>query len=390
MFDSLLSYRKENSSLLKKQIIEGSIAHSLLFSGPVFSGKMSLAIETARTLSCAQEGLESCNCSSCKSFKYLSVPNMIILSDRDHEVRINAFLAMFEEMQSERSKRMLINSIRIALMGYHEAFVDKQDTKNSALFALANDIDILLIDLEQAVIEQSGGIIKELKKTLTPLLQAKRPAVSIDNVRGSAKWTANTAFAQQKRFIILENIENSTIGANNSLLKLLEEPPADTYIILLSSHPKRLLPTILSRVQHHEMKPITIEEKKAIFSNVLYADATHYQSIEEFIYLKGGIPLKELDQGADVFISSVRDATPIESLQLSSIINLVDTPFALSYFFEKIHRALQEYISNQSISIKRVKIIEDEMRQSASKARVYNQQSSVLLETLYYRLVRIV
>ncbi len=241
MFDSLLSYRKENASTLKSQVKQHMISHSMLFSGPPYSGKMSLAIELARVISCLKDGDELCNCSSCKSFYYMSMPNVIILSSRDHEVRIKAAISLYEQMNTKSSKRNLIGQIRIALMAYHEAFVEKQDTKNSAIFALANDIDTLLIDFEQSDFKEESALINQLKKLLSSLLQNKRPTVSIDNVRGSAKWTTNTGFIQQKRFILLENIEQSTIGANNSLLKLLEEPPADTYIILLSEHPKRFI-----------------------------------------------------------------------------------------------------------------------------------------------------
>lgn len=36
---------------------------------------------------------------------------------------------------------------------------------------------------------------------------------------------------------------------SNRLLKILEEPPADTYIILVAEDTERLLPTIMSRCQ---------------------------------------------------------------------------------------------------------------------------------------------
>ena len=390
MFDSLLLYRKENASTLKSQVEQHMISHSMLFSGPPYSGKMSLAIELARVISCLKDGDELCNCSSCKSFYYMSMPNVIILSSRDHEVRIKAAISLYEQMNTKSSKRNLIGQIRIALMAYHEAFVEKQDTKNSAIFALANDIDTLLIDFEQSDFKEENTLINQLKKLLSSLLQNKRPTVSIDNVRGSAKWTTNTGFIQQKRFILLENIEQSTIGANNSLLKLLEEPPADTYIILLSEHPKRLLPTILSRVQHHQLKPITLFEKEAIFRDVFFADPSHYASIEEFIYAKAGIPIKELEQGAKEFVASIATHKQLESSLFYDILILLESQLALSYFLEKIEDALKEQLMNNTMSVKNVKRIQQHLNESTLKARVFNQQIPVLFETLYYRLVEMI
>lgn len=384
-----MNYRHENASLLKSQIGNNNLSHSLLFSGPSFSGKMSLAIEVARSISCVKEGDDECNCSSCKSFYFMSMPNVIILSSRDHEVRIKAAITLYKEMTSTRSKRLLIGQIRIALMAYHEAFVEKQDTKNSAIFEIAHEIDTLLIDFEQLDSEEDKAIITRLEKLLSSLLTSKRPSVSIDNVRGSTKWTTNTGFIQQKRFIILENIEQSTIGANNSLLKLLEEPPKDTYIILLSTHPKRLLPTILSRVQHHQLKPITPQEKHAIFQEIFFTDPLHYSSIDEYVYAKAGIGIKELEIGAKEVVDSIQRGTQLESSHFYAILTLVDSPLALSYFLEKVEVALKEQLMSNNISAKRVSKIQKHLNESCTKAKVFNQQPSVLLETLYYRLVDI-
>ncbi len=53
-----------------------------------------------------------------------------------------------------------------------------------------------------------------------------------------------------KKFYILNEVDNASIGALNSLLKFLEEPSGDsTYAILISHHPERLLETIVSRCQ---------------------------------------------------------------------------------------------------------------------------------------------
>ncbi|MGI6433186.1 MAG: hypothetical protein ACOXZ4_04950 [Sphaerochaetaceae bacterium] len=63
-------------------------------------------------------------------------------------------------------------------------------------------------------------------------------------------------------------MEQSTEGSRNSLLKMLEEPAQKTYIMLLSEHPSRLLPTILSRTQHHRIKPFSKEEKNKLLSTL--------------------------------------------------------------------------------------------------------------------------
>ncbi len=53
---------------------------------------------------------------------------------------------------------------------------------------------------------------------------------------------------------------------SNRLLKILEEPPADTYIILVAEDTERLLPTILSRCQLFKVPDLTQKEIKTILT----------------------------------------------------------------------------------------------------------------------------
>jgi hypothetical protein len=52
-----------------------------------------------------------------------------------------------------------------------------------------------------------------------------------------------------KRTAVIEDADAMGTEAQNALLKLLEEPPADSVLILTSSRPQSLLPTIRSRVR---------------------------------------------------------------------------------------------------------------------------------------------
>jgi len=52
-----------------------------------------------------------------------------------------------------------------------------------------------------------------------------------------------------RRVAIIQDADRMGVDAQNALLKLLEEPPADSVLILTSSHPDQLLQTIRSRTQ---------------------------------------------------------------------------------------------------------------------------------------------
>lgn len=60
-----------------------------------------------------------------------------------------------------------------------------------------------------------------------------------------------------RRICIFESADTLTTEAQNALLKILEEPPADTVLILLTETSQALLPTIQSRVQKIEILPLS-------------------------------------------------------------------------------------------------------------------------------------
>lgn len=59
------------------------------------------------------------------------------------------------------------------------------------------------------------------------------------------------------KVFIVEEADSLTEEAANALLKSLEEPPADLIYVLLTSHPEKLLPTIISRCQLVRFKPVS-------------------------------------------------------------------------------------------------------------------------------------
>nr|MBN2277508.1 hypothetical protein [candidate division Zixibacteria bacterium] len=63
-----------------------------------------------------------------------------------------------------------------------------------------------------------------------------------------------------KRVIIFDQMEKMLAASADSLLKLIEEPPPETVIILTARDPEHLLPTIQSRAQKIRFKPIGVEE----------------------------------------------------------------------------------------------------------------------------------
>jgi DNA polymerase III subunit delta' len=62
------------------------------------------------------------------------------------------------------------------------------------------------------------------------------------------------------RFFIIEDADRLNESSSNALLKTLEEPPATSHLILLTSRPSALLTTIRSRCQVIRFAPLKVDE----------------------------------------------------------------------------------------------------------------------------------
>ena len=79
-------------------------------------------------------------------------------------------------------------------------------------------------------------------------------ALGIEDVRNIQKTIFLKPFKGEKKALIVKLFAGATIEAQNSMLKLLEEPPLNTLIFLVTSNAQIFLPTILSRTKIIELK----------------------------------------------------------------------------------------------------------------------------------------
>lgn len=102
---------------------------------------------------------------------------------------------------------------------------------------------IMLVPAAESVPEPDG---KEGDDTPA---KAKSAQIVIEQVREVQKALAVTGHQSSRRVIVVDPAEAMNPFTANALLKLLEEPPEACMFILVSSAPRRLLPTIRSRCQ---------------------------------------------------------------------------------------------------------------------------------------------
>ena len=81
------------------------------------------------------------------------------------------------------------------------------------------------------------------------VLEPDGNSIKIEQIRVIQHDLSLRPFEASRKVCLIEAADLMTTAAANALLKTLEEPRGDTLLILLSSHPQRLLETIRSRCQ---------------------------------------------------------------------------------------------------------------------------------------------
>jgi len=91
--------------------------------------------------------------------------------------------------------------------------------------------------------------------------------IKVKQIRDLLATLALKPFEAQTRVVIIQDAQTLNPAAGNALLKALEEPPADTLLILTTGELSDLMPTIVSRCQHVRFRPLA----QAVIAKALVA-----------------------------------------------------------------------------------------------------------------------
>ncbi|MGV6802579.1 MAG: DNA polymerase III subunit delta' [Ruegeria sp.] len=84
-----------------------------------------------------------------------------------------------------------------------------------------------------------------------------RSEIVVDDIRKLGRFFGLSSADGGRRVVIVDAADEMNTNAANALLKMLEEPPARTTLLLVSHQPSRLLPTIRSRCRTLRLSPLS-------------------------------------------------------------------------------------------------------------------------------------
>ncbi len=117
------------------------------------------------------------------------------------------------------------------------------------------------------------------------------PVIYRNDAAEISRTAALSSFAYRYKTYIIWMPEKMQPQCANALLKLLEEPFPNTIFILVSNEPDKLLPTIFSRTQRFNLKPLNDEE----VAGILASEGIPYAEAQEVAALSEGNMIKAFD-----------------------------------------------------------------------------------------------
>jgi len=186
---------------LERLFLAGRLPHALLFYGPEGTGKEAAGLEIGKALMCKSEAKPCNKCDSCRLYNNFEHPD---------------FFYLFPIAKP------------------------KKDFTGGEWEKAMNESEV---DLYRSELE-------EKKKDLYHQVNFPRASVIlIGQIRKLIKTSSLTSYLSGSRFALISSADTMNKEAQNSILKLLEEPPNNYFLCLITSRPDALLPTILSRCQ---------------------------------------------------------------------------------------------------------------------------------------------
>lgn len=132
------------------------------------------------------------------------------------------------------------------------------------------------------------SVCRQVESAIHPdflLLLDEGERLKIDMVRDLIA-KVNLTTQGKRRVVLIDNVDRMPHEAQNAFLKTLEEPPGDTIFLLTTSHIKRVLPTILSRVRSYEFSLVSDD----LIQNALASEMKDTMDLKEIVQMAQGKP----------------------------------------------------------------------------------------------------
>lgn len=391
MFENLLAQDLFRETI-SRDISKGALPPSILFSGPRYSGKMTAALETVRVLNCRTKGAPwGCDCSACRSSRLLLQPHLLMLGKRPFYEDIAASVACFRRGDTAPARYMLIRNVRKLLRRFDPTLWEGEEKKISKGLKTVSDLNDFLLAIEPG---KDPLPEKELEKGITfleksiPELEKLIPAtIPINQIRRISNWShRGSGGVDHIKVVTIERAETMQESSRNALLKLLEEPPEDLYLIMMTERKRMILPTILSRVRNYSFVGRGAKATTEIVSR-LYKEETKAASLDDYFGHFRHSGENQLSEMADSFL---RHLCQKERTFPSALFEKMEPADILNFYLElfRILRIWQRrgWEGQSAIPLEVMEQWNRILREGYHSVETLNLNPLLILESAYYQM----
>jgi DNA polymerase III delta prime subunit len=226
-----------------------------------------------------------------------------------------------------------------------------------ALVFTGNYLDILTQDITNCATSIDEAFI-------VTVVMPDKSSTTIEQIR-SLKHGLSLKQGENKRLVIIAKAHTMTIEAQNSFLKLLEEPTKNVVFMLLTDRAGGLLPTIISRCTTLPCRKMTLKE-----ANEVYDPAT--AEFDKLFVISGGEPgkLAMLTQDEGSYSAAIETAKKIVAAKAFNRLTMIEQLLKdkiqvteLLYAMDDVFRAVSRSSTRTS----------DSLTQLAKKRRIVHE-----------------
>ena len=151
-----------------------------------------------------------------------------------------------------------------------------------------------------------------------------KQVITVDEIRKLNSFFTLSAMDGGRRIVIVDSADDMNRNASNALLKILEEPPQNAYLFLISHNPAKLLPTIRSRCCEIQLEVLDQSDlTNALRTLEIIFEDSDMPAILELAGGSVGEAIKLINQnGLSIYRTVLEVLSSLPSLDLNKIISI--------------------------------------------------------------------
>lgn len=184
----------------------------------------------------------------------------------------------------------------------------------------------------------------------------KSSVISVEDVRTINEFLSKKSADGKWRVVIVDTVDEMNSSSANAILKILEEPPFKSMILLISHNPGMLLPTIKSRCAKLHISPLKEHQVASLLRR--YRSDLSEDIIKKLAGISGGSIGKAIsyaDGGALEFYEKIYSlATSGKKFKISEMLRFCDEAVADENSYTLFKELILKFLSEQVKALNKV------------------------------------